>query len=93
MTIVRTRTKAKLAGKAAKTAAKHPSATWTGVRRSVPALKVVFGVGRPVAKRRVRRRMQRLGAAGRFAAGVAVGAGAVYFLEPERGRAHRQRVA
>jgi hypothetical protein len=28
----------------------------------------------------------------RFLAGVVVGAGVVYFFEPDRGRAHRERV-
>jgi gas vesicle protein len=123
-------TKGKVARGAAKTAAKHPSATWTGVRRSAPAAKFAFKIGKSMAKRRSRSRMQRLGAtarttgdwiaatgellatygpqaaqelglieapkrkrtAPRVAAGVVIGAGAVYFFEPERGRAHREKL-
>ncbi len=84
MMLVTTTTKTKLAGRVARTVAKHPGATWTGVRRSVPAARVAFGVGRLIATRRARRRMQPLGATARFAAGVAIGAGTVYFFDSKR---------
>lgn len=48
MALVSTKTKTKLGAKAAKTASKHPGATWTSIRRAVK-------VGKPVAKRQARR--------------------------------------
>jgi len=130
MRLVNTPTKGKLVRTAAKTAGKHPNATWTGVRRSAPAARLAFKLGRSMYQRRTRRRMQRIGAtarttgewlaatgellatygpqaaqelglveapkpkrtAPRFVAGVAVGAGVVYFFEPERGRVRREKL-
>ncbi len=116
-----TRTKGRLGFKAVRAMARHPKAT----RRTVqvagpPALKVA----KPIARRKVRQRVQRAGdtarvigetlavygpqaaqelglveppkekrTAPRVAAGVVIGAGAVYFLEPEHGREHREKVA
>jgi hypothetical protein len=60
---VSTKTKAKLGAKTAKSAAKNPRV----VRAAMPVAKLAFRVGKPVAKRKVRRRAQRLGTTARTA--------------------------
>jgi hypothetical protein len=59
-----TKTKAKLGAKTAKTAAKNRRAR----RAALAVVRFAFRVGRPVAKRKVRRRVERIGTTARTAA-------------------------
>ncbi len=83
---MRTKTKAKLGAKTAKTAAKNPSLA-----------KAAFRAGKPIAKRKVRRRAQRIGSTARTAGEwvVVVGpiaAEALGLVEPPRRRHPTRRV-
>jgi len=120
MAVLSTSTKGKIGLKAGKTAVKYPTLLRTGAQAASPIGKL----GVKVAKRRVRRRADRVGNAARtigqtlavygpqaayelglveppkpkrtaprLAAGFVLGASAVYFLEPEHGREHREKVA
>jgi hypothetical protein len=117
-----TGTKAKRGTKAAKGLVKNPGV----LQLASPAAKGRLKLAKPLAKRRTRKRVERIGETAReiamtlatyapdaaralgilppkkekqklviplAAAGAALGAGAVYFLEPKRGRAHRAQVA
>lgn len=61
MSFAGTKRKAKMGGKAAKTATKHPKATRTAVRASAPMAKLAVRIGMPVAKRRGRQRVEQIG--------------------------------
>ena len=66
---VSTKSKAKLGAKTAKTAAKNPRV----VRAALPVARFAFRVGKPVAKRKVRQRVQRIGTTARTAGEWIVG--------------------
>lgn len=124
MSVISTTTKGKVGLKAAKGAAKRPRAVLAGTRAAIPAVKLGAKAGRPLLKRRARRRADQLldasrkvgealtvygpqaayelglaeppkskRTAPRLAAGMVIGATAVYFLEPGQGREHREKVA
>jgi hypothetical protein len=124
MAVLEPKTKAKLGGKAAKTALEHPRLTVRGTKVALPAAKLGTKASRPLLKRRARRRTGNLADATRsitdtlavyaaqvayalglaeppkskrtgrrLAAGVVVGAAAVYFLEPKHGREHREQLS
>jgi hypothetical protein len=91
MSVLSTKTKVRVGAKAAKQAAKHPKLLLRGGRAATPIV-------RHQAKAKGRRAVQQAGkvpgsqTAPRVVAGVAVGAVAMYFLDPASGARRRRRV-
>jgi hypothetical protein len=121
--LLSTTTKAKLGAKGIRSAATNPGLLRAGAKGAAPMARWTGKVGMLVAKRRARKRIERLGeatmnlgqllvtygpqaaanlglveqpkpkrTAPRLAAGAVLGASAVYFLEPEHGKEHREKV-
>jgi hypothetical protein len=114
MSVLSTKTKARVGVKAAKQAAKHPKLALRGGRGAQPVVRAVvlmrtrqarqqaaavvdagrsiaqtvFEAGRDAARAQVPRKRT----APRVAAGIAVGAAAMYFLDPASGDERRRRV-
>ena len=65
MSLLSTTTKAKVGGKAAKTVVKHPGLLKVGAKTTAPLAMFGAKAGAKIAKRRSRRRIERLGAAAR----------------------------
>jgi hypothetical protein len=124
MAVLNSATKGKAGVKALEMAARKPGLLRLGAQAATPTGKFGLKAGKPLLKRRVRRRAARLGetartlgetlvtcgpqvayevglaeppkskrTAPRVAAGALLGASAMYFLEPEHGREHREKLA
>ena len=123
MSVIPTTTKVKLGAKGVRGAASHPRLLRTGAKGASMTTRMAAMATMPIAKRRARRRIERMGetardfgqtlitygpqaaanlgliepakpkrTAPRLAAGAVLGASAVYFLEPEHGKEHREKV-
>lgn len=124
MAVLSTATKGWLGMKTAKGVAKNPGVVKfvgkAGAKGASPLAKLSWNVGKPIVKRRTRKKLEQIGetvgtvlaaygpqaaeqlglleppkekkTAPRVAAGVVLGAGAVYFLEPKHGAEHREQL-
>jgi CxxC motif-containing protein (DUF1111 family) len=125
MSVLNTTSKAALGAKAAKGVAGKPAVVWSSVQAAKPVAKLGRKAGKPIAKRRARKRAGDLGEAARdwaqtlvtygpsaaqelglielpqpkpkrtaprLVAGIVLGACAVYFLDPEHGSEHREKL-
>jgi hypothetical protein len=78
-----TTTKVKLGAKGVRAAARHPGLVRAGAKGGTGMARIAAKATMPIVKR----------TAPKVAAGAVLGASAMYFLEPEHGKEHREKVA